>query len=460
MSSRSTHEAMAIILAAGKGTRLNSIVPKPLHEVAGQPLLQFSLDLCHQADLGPTILVYDADFPEVMQLAGTQAKAIPQPGHLYGTGHAVQAALLAQPQHTTTTVVLYADTPLLQPETVTSLISLRAESNAAIVVLSTEVENPNGYGRILRDESSGQVRAIVESHIASEEERQICEINTGIMVFESDWLRHNIAKIRPDPQKGELLLTDTVKVALAQGKDVECLQLDTSSEGIGCDRQQDLEKAEQLLRKTKLDELMTNGVSIEDPKRTYIDLGVTIGSDTRILAGCHITGKTIIGSECRIGPNAQITDATISDHCTVKHASVLTSTEIAAGSSVGPFAHLRDGTILDREVDIGTSSEIKNSKLGAGTVMRHFGFIGDTDVGENVNIGAGVVTCNYDGTTKHRTTIGDDSFIGSGSMLVAPLAIGNNVFVGAGSVVTRNVADGNIVYGVPARVRATANKDT
>jgi bifunctional UDP-N-acetylglucosamine pyrophosphorylase/glucosamine-1-phosphate N-acetyltransferase len=456
----STREAMAIVLAAGKGTRLNSTVPKPLHEIAGRPLLQFSLDLCHQAGLGPTILVYDADFPEVMRSAGAKAKAIPQPGHLYGTGHAVQTALLAQPQHTATAVVLYADTPLLQPDTVTRLISLRAKSEAAIVVLSAEVANPNGYGRIIRDASSGQVRAIVESHIASEAERQICEINTGIMVFESDWLRHNIAKIRPDPHKGELLLTDTVKLALAQGKDVECLQLDNSSEGIGCDSQQDLAKAERLLRNKKLDELMAHGVSIEDPNRTYIDLDVAIGSDTRILAGCHILGKTIIGEQCHIGPNAQITDSKISDRCTVKHASILTSTEIADGSSVGPFAHLRDGTILDKKVDIGTSSEIKNSKVGTGTVMRHFGFLGDADVGENVNIGAGVVTCNYDGTTKHRTTIGDDSFIGSGSMLVAPLAIGDNVYVGAGSVVTRNVADGNVVYGVPARSRATANKDT
>lgn len=450
-------QAAAVILAAGKGTRLMSALAKPLHPVAGRPLLQFSLNLGAEAGLDPVALVHDPDAMEVTELAGEGVTCVAQTADGYGTGHAVKAALAGMAGGQEATVVLYADTPLLRAETVSGLISLRAGSGAAVAVLSAQVEDPTGYGRIVRNES-GEVTSIVEAHVASEDELRIDEINTGIMVFDSAWLRANIDALEPDPEKGEVLLTDTVALALAQGRAVECLTLADPAEGMGCDDRADLANAETRLRRRKLEELMAAGVRIEDPTATYIDLDVRIGADSRILAGCHLSGATVIGLGCEIGPNAQITDSSIADSCQV-NASVISGARLAAGAIVGPFAHLRAGTVLHHGVHIGTGSEVKNSTLGGSTKMGHFGYLGDADLGENVNVGAGAVTCNFDGGTKHRTIIGAGTFIGSGSMIVAPANIGKRAYIGAGAVVTRDVADGEVVYGVPARPRPATNKD-
>ncbi len=448
--------AAAVILAAGKGTRLNSALAKPLHPVAGRPLLQFSLDLCAQARLEPVVLVHDPDATDVAGLAGDGITCVPQPADDYGTGHAVKAALAGMAEGPEATAVLYADTPLLRSETVSELISLRAGSGAAMAILSSRLHDPSGYGRIVRNESGG-VTAIVESHVASKEELRIDETNTGIMVFDSHWLRANIGALKPDPEKSEILLTDTVALALTQGRAVECLTLADPAEGMGCDDRADLADAEVRLRRRKLEELMADGVRIEDPAATYVDLDIQIGADTRILAGCHLSGSTVIGSRCEIGPNAQIADSSIADRCEV-NASVISGARVATGASVGPYAHLRAGTVLHHGVHIGTSSEVKNSTLGNGTMMGHFGYVGDADLGENVNIGAGAVTCNFDGETKHRTIVGAGTFIGSGSMIVAPAKIGKRAYIGAGAVVTRDVADGEVVYGVPARPRPATSK--
>ena len=441
----------AVILAAGKGTRLKSALPKPLHLVAGRPLLRFSLDLCADAGLGPVTLVYDPEFPELAEAAGAQVRGVAQPADGYGTGHAVRAAMAAMADGPEATVVLYADTPLLRATTVTYLAKLRRRRGAAVAVLSARVGEPGRYGRIVRD-GEGRVVAIREAHLASAEELAIDEINTGVMVFETEWLRASIGELRPDAEKNELLLTDLVALALTQGRGVECLTLADAGEGMGCDDRADLAVAERQLRRGKVQELMAEGVRIEDPAATYIDLDVRIGADSRVLAGCHLRGATAIGMKCEIGPNAQIVNSVMGDDCTV-NASVVEDTRMGNGVSVGPFANLREGTVLRDEVHVGASSEIKNSTLGRGSMMGHFGYVGDAELGEQVNVGAGAVTCNFDGENKHRTVVGDGAFIGSGSMLIAPVEIGSGAYVGAGAVVTRDVAAGEVVYGVPARAR-------
>ena len=441
----------AVILAAGKGTRMKSTRPKPLHEVAGRPLLQFALELCEKVGLGPVMLVYDAKHPELALAAGDAVRGVVQPEDGYGTGHAVRAAMAEMAEGPEATVVLYADTPLLRPATLTYLTELRERREAAVAVLSAKVDDPGRYGRIVRD-SHTQVTAIVEAHLASPEEEAIDEINTGVMVFETAWLRENIGRLRPDPEKNELLLTDLVALALAEGQGVQCLTLANAEEGMGCDDRADLAEAERRLRQRKIAELMDLGVRIEDPATTYVDLDVRIGSDTLVRPGCQLRAATSIGMDCEIGPNAQIVGSVVGDHCKV-NAAVVEESRLEDGADVGPFAHVRDGSVLGKQVHVGAHSELKSARLGERTMMGHFGYLGDAELGADVNVGAGAVTCNFDGKDKHRTIVGDRVFVGSGSMLIAPVEIGADAYVGAGAVVTRDVAAGEVVYGVPAKAR-------
>ncbi len=441
----------AVILAAGKGTRMKSTRPKPLHEVAGRPLLQFALELCEKVGLGPVMLVYDAKHPELALAAGDAVRGVVQPEDGYGTGHAVRAAMAEMAEGPEATVVLYADTPLLRPATLTYLTELRERREAAVAVLSAKVDDPGRYGRIVRD-SHTQVTAIVEAHLASPEEEAIDEINTGVMVFETAWLRENIGRLRPDPEKNELLLTDLVALALAEGQGVQCLTLANAEEGMGCDDRADLAEAERRLRQRKIAELMDLGVRIEDPATTYVDLDVRIGSDTLVRPGCQLRAATSIGMGCEIGPNAQIVGSVVGDHCKV-NAAVVEESRLEDGADVGPFAHVRDGSVLGKQVHVGAHSELKSARLGERTMMGHFGYLGDAELGADVNVGAGAVTCNFDGKDKHRTIVGDRVFVGSGSMLIAPVEIGADAYVGAGAVVTRDVAAGEVVYGVPAKAR-------
>ncbi len=442
---------VAVILAAGKGTRMKSTRPKPLHEVAGRPLLQFALDLCEEVGLGPLTLVYDAEFPELAEAAGEDVRGVVQPRDGYGTGHAVRAAVAKMPEGPEATVVLYADTPLLRPATLTYLTKLRERRGAAMAVLSAKVDDPGRYGRIVRG-SDAQVTAIVEAHLATPEEQTIDEINTGVMVFDTAWLRENVGKLKPDPEKEELLLTDLVALALAEGRGVECLTLADAEEGMGCDDRAGLAEAERRLRGRKIVELMESGVRIEDPAATYVDLDVQIGSDTLVRPGCHLRAATFIGVDCEIGPNAQIADSVVGDGCKV-NAAVVENSRLEDGADVGPFSHVRAGSVLGQQVHVGTHSELKNARLGERTMMGHFGYLGDAELGADVNVGAGAVTCNFDGKDKHRTIVGDRAFVGSGSMLIAPVEIGAGAYVGAGAVVTRDVAAGEVVYGVPAKAR-------
>ena len=443
--------ASAVILAAGHGTRMKSKTPKPLHTLAGRILVGYPLKLCVSLSLSPITIVAGRESAARMRDLTPEAEAVEQCARGYGTGYATAQAAPNQRGKSVSTFVLFADTPLLTPSTVVRMLDRRESSQAAIVVLSAILDDPARYGRILRD-ASGKVRRIVEAAGATEEELRVGEINTGIMVFDSAWLWQNVTQLTPDPAKGETLLTDLVEIAIAHGREVECLTLDDPLEGMGCDDRIELARAERIIRTRKLEQLMHAGVTVRDPQTTYVDDTVQAGRDTEIHPGTFLRGNTYVGADCSIGPATEIVDSTIGNGCVVRQ-SVVEHSRLGNNVTVGPFSHIRQEAVVGDGAHIGNYAEIKNSRIGPNTLMGHFGYLGDADVGDCVNIGAGAVTCNFDGRAKHRTRIGDRAFVGSGAMLVAPVSVGCAATIGAGSVVTRDIPDGALSYGVPARLK-------
>ena len=443
--------ASAVILAAGQGTRMKSKTPKPLHRLAGRILVGYPLKLCTSLSLSPITTVAGSESAARMRDLIPEAEIVEQGAQGYGTGYATAEAAPVQRGKSTSTVVLFADTPLLTPLTVARMLDKRETSNAAVVVLSAVPDDPARYGRVLRDRS-GKLQRIVEAAGATEEELGIGEINTGIMVFDSAWLWNNVSQLRPDPAKGETLLTDLVAAAVTQGRVVESLTLDDPSEGMGCDDRVELARAERIIRTRKVEELMLAGVTIRDPQTTYVDDTAQAGRDTEIHPGTFLRGNTLVGADCLIGPGTEIVDSAIGDGCVVRQ-SVIEHSRLGKSVTVGPFSHIRQEAVVGDGAHIGNYAEIKNSRIGANTLMGHFGYLGDVDVGDGANIGAGAVTCNFDGRRKHRTRIGSRAFVGSGAMLVAPVSVGRGATIGAGSVVTRDIPDGALSYGVPARLK-------
>lgn len=445
-----TNELGVVILAAGQGTRMKSDLPKVLHPLAGRPMLAYSLDLAAQLSTEPPVLVVGHGADAVRQAVGDRARCVEQSPQL-GTGHAVlQAAplLKGSSQHL---IVFYADMPLFRLDTLQRLIAQHRSQAATLTVLTVEPDNPRGFGRILRGKS-GRVTAIVEEHEATPAQRAIREMNTGLYVFEADWLWANLPKLPLSP-KGEYYLTDLVSMAAQEaGLRVESSVCADPSEALGINTRAHLAEAETLVRKRINDQLMLAGVTLVDPATTYIEAGVQVGADTVIYPNTHLQGHTSIGGACVIGPNTIIRDSTIGHRCEIE-ASVVEGATLEDEVDVGPFAHLRKGAYLCRGVHMGNFGEIKNSRLGPGTKMGHFSYLGDATTGADVNIGCGTITCNYDGQRKHPTVIGDGAFIGSDTMLVAPVRVGHKAKTGAGSVVTHDVPDEAIAYGVPARVK-------
>ncbi|MCY3801001.1 MAG: bifunctional UDP-N-acetylglucosamine diphosphorylase/glucosamine-1-phosphate N-acetyltransferase GlmU [Chloroflexi bacterium] len=443
--------ASAVILAAGHGTRMKSKTPKPLHTLAGRTLVGYPLKLCVSLSLSPITVVAGNESAARMRDLMPEAEVVEQGTRGYGTGYAAAQAAPNQHGKSASTFVLFADTPLLTPSTVVRMLDEREISQAAIVVLSAIPDDPARYGRVLRD-GSGKVKRIVEAAGATADELGVREINTGIVVFDSAWLWRNISRLTPDPAKGETLLTDLVAMAIAQGREVECLTLDDPLEGMGCDDRIELARAERIIRTRKLEELMLAGVTVRDPQATYVDDTVQAGRDTEIQPGTFLRGNTVIDADCSIGPATEIVDSTIGKGCVVRQ-SVVKNSRLGNNVTVGPFSHIRQEAVVGDGAHIGNYAEIKNSRIGADTLMGHFGYLGDADVGDGVNIGAGAVTCNFDGRDKHRTLIGNHAFVGSGAMLVAPISVGRGATIGAGSVVTRDIPDGALSYGVPARLK-------
>jgi len=346
-------------------------------------------------------------------------------------------------------LVLYGDTPLLTAETIHALLALHRTSRSAATLLSAQVPDPTGYGRVIRDRD-GRVRKIVEEADCSAEERQVREINAGTYVFHQQALREAVHALTPGNAQSEYYITDTIGWLLTRGQQVSAL-VASAEETAGVNSRQELAAAEALMRRRLLERLMEAGVTIIDPATTYVHAGVQVGHDTVIHPQSYLEGATAVGARCTIGPQARLVDATLGDDVTVVASSVEHGA-IGDGSTVGPYSRLRPGTRVGRFVEIGNFAELKNAVVGDHTKVHHMSYLGDVTVGARVNIGAGTVTCNYDGTHKHHTIIDDEVFIGSDTMLIAPIRIGKGAMTGAGSVVNKDVPPGGVAVGVPARV--------
>lgn len=440
-----------VILAAGHGTRMKSDRPKVLHEVAGRSLVEWSVDIASRiGDEFPTVVVGHGK-EQIINILGEKAQYATQSQQL-GTGHAVLQAKSQLQDTADAVMVIYGDMPLLRHETLNRLKELFVEtyqnnSELAIAMLTVVREDSQGFGRIVRNEL-GEIQAIVEEADCSADQLQIRELNPGIYCFKADWLWQNLSAV-PVSANGEYYLTDMVGIAVSQGKGIVSITAEPI-EVNGINTRVHLANAEQVMRNRILEKLMLSGVTVVDPANTYIDAHVTIGKDTTVLPGTMIKGNSVVGDNCTIGPQCLIVDSAIGNHCTIT-LSMIEQAKLANECEIGPFAHLRPGAHLDDGVHLGNFGEVKNSYLGPGVKMGHFSYLGDAHIEADVNIGAGTITCNYDGHQKHQTRIGRNAFIGSDTMIVAPVTIGPNAKTGAGSVVTRDVPADSLVYGVPAK---------
>lgn len=436
-----------IILAAGQGTRMVSELPKVLHPLNGKPLVNYSVDLAAALGSERLVVVIGNGAEQVRAAVGGSARFAVQQQRL-GTAHAVLAAEPELAGFDGSIVVISADMPLLTSETVKRMVALQAANSGPMTLLTVHSRNPRGFGRIVRD-AQGALSAIVEEAQATPEQLRIDELNVGAYVFSSAWLWGALKLVKLSP-KGEYYLTDLVEIAVSAGAQVETVLLEDEEQALGINNRVHLAEAEKVLRRRINTAYMLAGVTMPDPERVYIQGEVFIGKDTVIQPNTYLAGKTVIGEGCEIGPDTIIHDSTIGNHCHLL-ASVIEGAIVEDNVGMGPFCHLRKGAHLGRGVHMGNFGEVKDSHLAAGVKMGHFSYIGNATIGENVNIGAGTITCNFDGEHKHPTEIGENAFIGSDTMLVAPLKIGKGARTGAGSVVTHDVADGEVVVGVPAR---------
>ena len=444
----------SIILAAGQGTRMHSKLPKVLHLVAGKPMLWYAIQAVRAlVDLPPAIVVgYQAE--AVQSAINEDALFVLQEQQL-GTGHAVKCARSALEGRADTLLVTFADMPLLRLESLARLVRMHQESGSPVTMTSFIGDEARGFGRVVRD-AAGKVTAIVEQAVATPEQLKIREYNVSAYCFDADWLWGALDQVPVSP-KGEYFLTDVVGMAVEQGYPVESMILEDASEGVGLNNRVHLATVEKLMRARINEKWMLAGVTLVDPDTTYIEVEVMIGKDTVIQPNTHLRGKSTIGEDCEIGPDTTVIDSVVGSHVRLV-ASVLEGAQVHDHVTMGPYCHLRKGAVLQEGVHLGNFGEVKDSVLGPGTKMGHFSYIGNATIGENVNIGAGTITCNYDGETKHPTEIGDDVFIGSDTMLVAPVKIGDRSKTGAGSVVTRDVPQDTLVMGVPAKEKRKLEK--
>ena len=428
---------------------MRSNTPKPLHPVCGVPMARIVANSAMDAGIDPVIFVAPGASSAIQDALGPEYIYAEQHEQL-GTGHALLQAEDAARGYDNL-VVAMGDTPLIRSETLRALTTAHAKAETPATIVTSKPSNADGLGRVLRD-SNGRVRAIVEEGQADAETLSIDEVNTGLHCYQSEWLWENLPTLAPSPT-GEVFLTDLIELAFRQGHQVETVTLDDGDEGIGVNTRVDLSFAESVLRDRIRRYWMLEGVTMPDPSSVYIDYGSQVGMDTVVHPNTHIKGSTIIGERCEIGPNSIVVDSSIGGGSRVV-ASMVEGAVLESEVSVGPMSHIRQGTHLESGVRVGNFGEIKNSRIGRGTRSGHFSYIGDAEVGSNVNIGAGSVTCNYDGETKHRTVIGDDVFIGCDTMMVAPVKIGDRSYTGTGSVVNKDVPPDSGAIGAPARIRS------
>lgn len=431
-------QTTVLILAAGAGTRMKSSMPKVLHQVAGVSMIEHILDLCDDLDLGTPITVIGHEAEQMRSaLAARRVKFALQEQQM-GTGHAVMVAQEQLPEPGNT-LILYGDVPLLKADTVAAFLKQHNDEGNAATVMTTCMTDPAGYGRIVRD-GGGKLVQIVEQRDATEEQRCIEEINTGIMCFDTRYLKSALQNLTNDNDQKEYYLTDAIELLEKSKLPIGAYIVKDHREVMGINSRVQLQEAEQIYRETRLQELMTSGVTIIDAASVWVEKYVKVGRDTTLLPGCYLRGTTEIGESCQIGPNAHITSSLIRDRVTVNHSTV-TDSKVDADSTVGPYAYLRPGSDLGQHVKVGDFVEVKNARIDDGAKVSHLSYIGDGHVGKHVNIGCGVVFVNYDGENKHRTEVGDHAFVGCNANLVAPVKVGAHAYVAAGSTITRDVPE-------------------
>jgi UDP-N-acetylglucosamine diphosphorylase/glucosamine-1-phosphate N-acetyltransferase len=433
---------ISLILAAGKGTRMKSEKPKVLHEVNGMPMLKRVVKVLEDSGIEKNFFILGHKKEVVLEAMG-DVMYVEQKEQL-GTGHAVLIAKEKLGNLKEDVLITCGDTPLLKSETFNKMKKIFEEKNLDCIVLSCKVKNPFGYGRIIKE--NGNIVDIVEEKEATDEQRKIDEINTGVYIFKNEKLLEAVEKINNNNSKGEYYLTDVIKILSGEGQKVESFQIEDEDEVLGVNSKVQLAQANRILRERKNVELMDNGVILLDPATTYIEENVEIGEDTVIYPNVTIQGNTKIGKNCEILGNTRIENSVIGDNVRIE-ASVVEQSTLEDGVTVGPFAHLRPKANLKLNAHVGNFVEIKNATLEEGVKAGHLTYIGDAQVGERTNIGAGTITCNYDGKNKHKTKIGKDSFIGSNSIIVAPVEIGEKSFTAAGSVITENIPDETLAFG-------------
>jgi len=438
----------AVLLAAGQGTRMKSDLPKVLHPLCGRPMLWHVLEALKDAATEKPVVIVGHAAEEVKKYLGDSAECVVQEPQL-GTGHAAMQAESLLMGKTDYVIVTYADMPLLRGDTFQRLLETQRLNSGPLSLLTVIADDPRGFGRILR-KADGTVEAIVEEYVATPEQQKIRELNVGAYCFKADWLWEALRRIEKNPKKGEYYLTDIVEIAVRDNLPVQAVVHDDFIETIGINTRVHLSEAEAAMRIRINREHMLNGVSMMDPASTYIETDVKIGRDTTILPNTYIHGNTEIGEGNVIGPNTIIRDSRIGNRCKVL-ASVMEGAVIEDDVDIGPYARLRKGAHLKSHVHMGNFGEVKDSMLGEGVKMGHFSYIGNATIGANTNIGAGTITVNFDGENKNPTEIGEDVFIGSDTMLIAPLKLGDGARTGAGAVVTKNVPEDTLVVGMPAR---------
>lgn len=438
----------AVLLAAGQGTRMKSELPKVLHPLCGKPMLWHVLESLKEVTTEKPVVVVGHGAEPVTDFLGDSARTVLQEPQL-GTGHAAMQAESLLRGKTDLVIVSYADMPLLRGETFKQLVETQRSNSGPFSLLTVIADDPRGFGRIVR-KTDGTVEAIVEEYVATPEQKQIRELNVGAYCFNAEWLWDALHRIEKNPKKGEYYLTDVVEIAVKDDLPVQAVLHDDFVETIGINTRVHLSEAEAAMRQRINRGHMLNGVSMMDPASTYIEAGVVIGKDTTIMPNTYLHGNTVIGEGNVIGPNTIIRDTIIGNGCKVL-ASVLEGAVLEDNVDMGPFARLRKGAHLKNHVHMGNFGEVKDSTLHEGVKMGHFSYVGNADVGAHTNIGAGTITANYDGKKKHATEIGENVFIGSDTMLVAPLKVGSGARTGAGAVVTKNVPDDTLVVGMPAR---------
>jgi len=439
-----------LILAAGKGTRMKSDLPKPLHSVCGFPILSYILKAAQVLQPAAIGVVVGHGAPTVMEhvKAGMSSWGIKSPvvfaeqTDLSGSGSAVKAAMPLL-QRFKTILILNGDTPLLLPETLTRLLKEFEAKKAGAAVLSVCVPDPHGYGRIIRD-AKGDFDSIVEEADADDTTKQIREINSGMYVFNSNSLQQALTQLTPQGPKNEFYLTDTLALIKQMQEPVCVVSSDDYQQALGINSKAQLAEAQHVMRMRTAQRLMDEGVTILHPEQTYIDADVQIGADTVIHPNCYILGHSVIGKNCELEGDVYIKDSVIADNVTLKMGTYIEESTVETACQIGPYAHLRPKSVLKKGAKVGNFSEIKKSEIGEGSKVNHLSYIGDTQMGAGVNVGAGTITCNYDGKNKHQTIIEDHVFIGSNVNFVAPVTVHAYAKIGAGSTITKELPAGSL----------------